>query len=105
MVPGAHARRRLEPDADFEIGLAAHLRSALGPIATAELYSRFVTGSSEFDCRMRRVIFRALCVRIGMGLRIAPGVVFEHLETFEFGSGVFIGAAAVSAPEVARGQW
>jgi acetyltransferase-like isoleucine patch superfamily enzyme len=82
------------PDAAFEIGLATYLRSELGPQAAAELYSRFAIGATDFDSRMRRVIFRALCGRLGKGLQVASGVAFEHLGTFELGSGVFIGAQA-----------
>ena len=43
---------------------------------------------------MRRCIWRAVARRCGHGLQIGSGVGFKHLETFEIGDGVFIGAQA-----------
>ncbi len=60
-----------------------------------ELYGRFAAGDGFADQMMRRVIWRALARRCGPGLRIGAGAAFKHPETFELGSGVFIGAQAV----------
>lgn len=49
----------------------------------------FVQGESEFDAMMRRVVLRAL-VR-SMSVTVGRGGVFRHPETFEIGSGVFLG--------------
>ena len=59
-----------------------------------EHYARFANGDGELDALMRRVIWRAVARKFGNGVRIGPGVGFKHLETFEIGDGVFIGAQA-----------
>jgi acetyltransferase-like isoleucine patch superfamily enzyme len=94
LLPASHAKRVVVPDADFEHGLAAHLRNTMTPKAILELWGRFVEGTSDFDALMRRAILRALAIRVGDGVRIDPGVGFLHAETFEIGDGVFIGAQA-----------
>jgi len=43
---------------------------------------------------MRRAVWRACCKAFGHGGRIGAGVGFKHIETFEIGDGVFIGANA-----------
>jgi galactoside O-acetyltransferase len=43
---------------------------------------------------MRRVIWKAGARRCGAGLQVAGQAGFKHLETFEIGAGVFIGAGA-----------
>ena len=43
---------------------------------------------------MRRGIWRAAARRCGHGLQVGSGVGFKHLETFEIGDSVFIGAQA-----------
>ncbi|MCC6765216.1 MAG: N-acetyltransferase [Deltaproteobacteria bacterium] len=64
------------------------------PKTIAELWGRFVDGTSDFDALMRRAVLRALAVRVGDGVRIEPGAGFLHAETFEVADGVFIGAQA-----------
>jgi acetyltransferase-like isoleucine patch superfamily enzyme len=93
-LPGSHANRPIVPDAEFELGLANHLRETMPAKAILELWSRFVAGTSEFDALMRRAVVRALAIRVGHGLRIEPGAGFLHAETFEIGDGVVIGAQA-----------
>ena len=95
VVPAVHARRAIEPDPDFELGLSAWLRRTSGDEALLELYARFASGPGDFDRRMRRTIWRALVRRQGHALEIGADVRFRHLETFEIGSGVFIGDQAV----------
>jgi acetyltransferase-like isoleucine patch superfamily enzyme len=84
--------KEVKPDPEFEIGLAEHLRNHYGHNALLELYSRFAIGDSELDVLMRRAIWRAVARRFGHGVHIDSGVNFEHLETFQIGNGVFIGA-------------
>jgi len=43
---------------------------------------------------MRRCIWRAAARRCGHGLQVASRVGFKHLETFQLGDSVFIGAQA-----------
>jgi acetyltransferase-like isoleucine patch superfamily enzyme len=46
------------------------------------------------DVLMRRCVWRAAARRCGDGLQVGSGVGFKHLETFEIGDSVFIGAQA-----------
>jgi acetyltransferase-like isoleucine patch superfamily enzyme len=57
-----------------------------------ELYSRYTIGDGSFEMMMRRVIWRSVAKCFGHGITIGSGVGFKHLETFEIGDGVFIGA-------------
>lgn len=57
-----------------------------------ELYGRFSQGDGVMDAMMRRVIWRAYAKSCGAGLQVGSGAAFKHLETFELGAGVFIGA-------------
>jgi acetyltransferase-like isoleucine patch superfamily enzyme len=94
VVAAVHGRREITPDADFEVGLAASLRATHDLPRLLDLYARFAQGDGEFDGMMRRAIWRAGSRRFGHGVRIGAGVGFKHLETFEIGSAVFIGAQA-----------
>jgi acetyltransferase-like isoleucine patch superfamily enzyme len=94
IVPAVHGRRAVPPDPQFEVDLAKKLKEAYAPAALVEQYGRFVNGDGELDALMRRVIWRAVAKSCGNGLRIGTGVGFKHLETFEIGDGVFIGAQA-----------
>lgn len=94
IVPAVHGLRELRDDPEFEVGLADELRRAYPYPALVELYARFATGDGTLDLLMRRAIWRAAGRRVGPGLRVGSGVGFQHLDTFEIGSGVFIGAQA-----------
>jgi acetyltransferase-like isoleucine patch superfamily enzyme len=93
-VPAVHGRQETRPDPDFEIGLSQALKSSYHSAALIELYTRFATSDGPLDALMRRCIWRAGARRCGHGLQIGSGVGFRHLETFELGDGVFIGAQA-----------
>jgi acetyltransferase-like isoleucine patch superfamily enzyme len=90
-VPAMHGTREIQPDAVFERGLAEHLRTRNDARGLMGLYGRFVHGESDFDAMMRRVVLRALVRSIGDGVTVGRGVIFRHPETFEIGSGVFLG--------------
>jgi len=90
-VPAVHGTRAIDPDPAFERELSHHLRTRNDARALMELYGRFVQGESDFDGLMRRAIVRALARSVGDGVTVGRGVVFRHPETFEIGSGVFIG--------------
>jgi acetyltransferase-like isoleucine patch superfamily enzyme len=92
LVKAVHGLREVEPDPDFQIELAEHLRGKYDRAGLLELYSRFALGDGDFDTLMRRAIWRALARRVGHGLSVGSGVGFKHMETFEIGAGVFIGA-------------
>jgi acetyltransferase-like isoleucine patch superfamily enzyme len=94
VVTAVHGKRDVAPDPSFEIELSRHLRASYSPAALVEHYARFANGDGELDHLMRRAIWRAVARKFGNGVKIAPGVGFKHLETFEIGDGVFIGAQA-----------
>jgi acetyltransferase-like isoleucine patch superfamily enzyme len=94
LAPAVHGRRPVEPDPPFEVDLSRHLGRHYAAAALVEHYSRFANGDGELDSLMRRVIWRAVARKFGNGVRIGSGVGFKHLETFEIGDGVFIGAQA-----------
>ena len=94
-VSAVHGKRTIEPDAPFERGLSDHLRCRYDARGVAELYGRFVHGEGEFDALMRRAALRALCRMFGDGVMVGRGLVFRHAETFEIGSGVFLGEQAM----------
>jgi acetyltransferase-like isoleucine patch superfamily enzyme len=92
IVTAIHGKTQVPPDPAFESEFAQYLRTAYEPGALLEQYSRFVNGDGVLDSLMRRVIWRAVARSVGHGLRVGAGVGFKHLETFEIGDGVFIGA-------------
>jgi acetyltransferase-like isoleucine patch superfamily enzyme len=94
IVKAVHGRRETKPDPEHEVGLAIALRDKYGYDGLVELYGRFANGDGYLDSMMRRVIWRAAARRCGHGLQVGSGVGFKHLDTFEIGDGVFIGAQA-----------
>ena len=80
------------PDPDFEIGLAEHLKAQHTYEQLVEMFARFAVSDGAFDSLMRRAIWRAASKSFGSGVRIGAGVGFKHLNTFEIGNNVFIGA-------------
>ncbi|MGH9585093.1 MAG: acyltransferase [Bryobacteraceae bacterium] len=91
-VAAVRARQRVEPDPPFEIELSRNLRDRYAPSALVEHYARFAAADGYLDHLMRRAVWRAVARKFGNGVRIEPGAGFRHLETFEIGEGVFIGA-------------
>ena len=61
-----------------------------------DLCTRFAIGDGKFDVLMRRALWRSDRTSVGDGLHVGSGVGFKHLETFEIGHGVFLGAQATS---------
>jgi acetyltransferase-like isoleucine patch superfamily enzyme len=94
VVPAVHGKHQIEPDPHFELELSRHLSGSYSRTALLDQYSRFANGDGELDSLMRRAIWRAVARKFGNGVRIGGGVHFRHLETFEIGDGVFIGAQA-----------
>jgi acetyltransferase-like isoleucine patch superfamily enzyme len=94
IVKAVHGRQEVRPDPDFQTGLADSLKSTYGNAGLVELYARFAAGEGPLDVMMRRCIWRAAARRCGHGLQVGSGAGFKHLETFEIGDGVFIGAQA-----------
>jgi acetyltransferase-like isoleucine patch superfamily enzyme len=94
VVTAVHGKHQIEPDPHFELELSRHLSGSYSRTALLDQYSRFANGDGELDSLMRRAIWRAVARKFGNGVRIGGGVHFRHLETFEIGDGVFIGAQA-----------
>ena len=94
IVASVHGKQDVEPDPSFEVELSKHLRATYAPAALLEHYARFAIGDGELDALMRRAIWRSVARSFGHRARIGSGVGFKHLETFEIGDGVFIGAQA-----------
>lgn len=92
LVQASFGLQGFQTDPEFEIGLAEHLCSRYCRETLTELYSRFALGDGDLDSLMRRAIWRAVARRFGHGVSIGSGVGFKHLETFEIGNSVFIGA-------------
>lgn len=92
LVRAVHGLRELTPDSSYVGTLAQDLREKYGPEGLLELYNRFSHGSGAFDTLMRRIFWHALVQRCGDGLQVEAGVGFKHPETFQIGSGVFIGS-------------
>ena len=91
-VKATHGVRKDIPDPDFELGLADYLKAEYSPDSLLELYGKYKSGEGKLDAIMRRAIWRALAKSFGQGVRIESGVGFKHVETFEIGDNVFIGA-------------
>lgn len=89
-----HGKQVVADDPAFETGLSAHLRETCSREYLLEQFSRFALGDGGLDHLMRRAIWRAVARKFGHGVKIGNGVGFKHLETFEIGNGVFIGAQA-----------
>lgn len=93
-VKSVHGRRNVVADPDFETGLAAWLWADYGTGGLVELYGRFASGEGPVDALMRRAIWKAGARHCGPGLQVGSQAGFKHLETFEIGTGVFIGTGA-----------
>ncbi len=92
LVKAVHGLKEQQLDPEFEIGLSNHLRSQFERTVLVDMYARFAVSDGEFDGLMRRAIWRAVSRQFGHGVQIGSGVGFKHLETFELGDRVFIGA-------------
>jgi len=95
VVEARHGLRAVVPDPPFERELADAMRARYEPRALLELYGRFAHGEAEFDAMMRRATWRAITRSFGDGVQIGRGVLCRHPETFEIGSGVFLGDQAI----------
>jgi acetyltransferase-like isoleucine patch superfamily enzyme len=94
-VSATFGRKEVCPDPAWEWEFAAALKEKHSREELHAMYARFMTGESDFDVLMRRVLVRAMCRSVGHALQVGPGVVFKHPETMEFGDAVFIGAQAM----------
>jgi acetyltransferase-like isoleucine patch superfamily enzyme len=92
IVRAVHGVEAAADDPAFEAGLSEYLRNQYSRDGLVDLYASFAAGDGRLDVLMRRAIWRAVARRVGANLRIDGSVGFKHLETFEIGRDVFIGA-------------
>lgn len=92
IVPAIHGLRQTPENAPVLDALAAFLQAEYRYDGLVELYSRYQHGDDRLNSMMRTAIWVAAARRCGPGLRVGSGAGFLHLDTFEIGAGVFIGA-------------
>jgi acetyltransferase-like isoleucine patch superfamily enzyme len=95
IVAAIHGLRKVEPDPQFELDMAAHLKEQLTREQLLEAFSDYGHGTNPIDVIMRRVCFRALVKWLGAGANIRKDVSVIHPETFEIGDGVFVGEQTI----------
>jgi acetyltransferase-like isoleucine patch superfamily enzyme len=95
VVQAVHGLRKVAPDPQFELDMAAHLREQLSREQLLEAFSHHAYGTSPIDIMMRRVCLRALVKTLGDGANIRKNVSVIHPETFEIGDGVFVGEQTI----------
>jgi acetyltransferase-like isoleucine patch superfamily enzyme len=95
IVRAIHGLRKVEPDPQFELDMAAHLKEQLTREQLLEAFSDYGHGTNPIDVIMRRVCLRALVKRLGAGANIHKDVSVIHPETFEVGDGVFVGEQTI----------
>jgi acetyltransferase-like isoleucine patch superfamily enzyme len=95
IVKAVHGLRKVEPDPQFELDMAAHLGEQLSREQLLEAFSQHAYGTGPIDLIMRRVCLRALVKKLGAGANIRKNVSVVHPETFEIGDGVFIGEQTI----------
>lgn len=95
MFPAVYARRPIEPDPAFEVGLAEHLRTQCPRAEIDVLLDRFADAHGDFAARMRRAVLRALLGGLGDGAQIGLSVRIIHPHAFRIGAGLFLGDHAI----------
>ncbi len=93
VVPAVHGRKTVEPS-PAAAAVIAWLRAEYRIDQLVDLYPRHQFGDDKLNAMLRSAIWSAGARRAGDGLRVGSGAGFLHLETFEIGTGVFIGAQA-----------
>lgn len=95
VVKAIHGVREIEPDPQFELDMAAHLRGRLSREQLLEAYVQHAAGATPIDDIMRRVCLRALAKSMGSGATVRRNLTVIHPETFEIGAGVFFGEQSI----------
>jgi acetyltransferase-like isoleucine patch superfamily enzyme len=95
IVRAIHGLRKVEPDPQFELDMAARLKEQLTREQLLEAFSDYSHRTSPIDVIMRRVCLRALVKWLGAGANIRKNVSVVHPETFEIGDGVFVGEQTI----------
>jgi acetyltransferase-like isoleucine patch superfamily enzyme len=90
LIQAVHGQRPIAPDAPIDLTFL----TGLSQDERLSQYRRFSRDDRSLDRALRVLLFRSLTKCCGDGLRLGLGVDFLHPETFEIGSGVFLGASA-----------
>jgi serine acetyltransferase len=93
VVPAVHGRKTVQPSPAAD-ALIAWLRAEYKAEQLPDLYTRHQFGDDKLNTMLRAAIWSAGARSAGRGLRVGSGAGFLHLDTFEIGDGVFIGAQA-----------
>lgn len=93
VVPAVHGVKTVQPSA-AAAAVIAWMRAEYRTDQLVDLYSRHQFGDDKLNAMLRAAIWSAGARSAGDGLRVGSGAGFLHLETFEIGAGVFIGAQA-----------
>lgn len=94
LTQSVHGRSAVTDDPSFEEGLAEWFSDTYGSASLQEVYARFAVGDGKLDALMRKAIWQAGVRSCGPGLQVGSQVGFRHIETFDIGANVFIGAGA-----------
>jgi len=99
-VSAVFGKAEVMSDPEWQGKYAAHLKASHTQTELIELFSKYRSNEGAFESDLRKIIFCAMCRRVGDGLRLEPQVVVKHPETMVFGDAVFIGAGAMI-----QGRW
>ena len=91
VVRAVHGLEQVTPDPADEIAESDDLRKTLERDAILERYAAALWIEGPKGQRARRVILRAVCKKLGHGVKIGMGVLVLHPQTFEIGDAVFVG--------------
>jgi acetyltransferase-like isoleucine patch superfamily enzyme len=90
-VKAVHGLQEVAADPADELHESDELRRTLDRDAILERYAAALWIDGAKGQRARRVILRAICKRLGNGVKIGMGVLVLHPHTFEIGDAVFVG--------------
>jgi acetyltransferase-like isoleucine patch superfamily enzyme len=91
VVKAVHGLEVVAADPADEIAESDELRRTLEREQILERYAAALWIDGTKGQRARRVILRAICKRLGNGVKIGMGVLVLHPHTFEIGDAVFLG--------------
>ena len=95
VVKAVFGRAKATKDPAEEVAFAARLKARLPLEERLQWYHEFLWSSGEPNERLRRILFRSLCRRVGHGLKLGQGVLIQHPERVEIGDQVFLGSQTI----------
>jgi acetyltransferase-like isoleucine patch superfamily enzyme len=91
VVKAVHGVAQVTPDPAEELTEADELRRTVEQADLLQRYADTAYIEGPKGQSRRRVILRALCKKLGHGVKVGMGVLVLHPQTFEIGDAVFIG--------------